>query len=103
MTVFSRIPMGLIRAYQLLLSPYLPLSCRYHPSCSAYGIEAFARHGLLAGLWLTARRLARCQPWGGAGLDPVPEVSPFARLRHGHGDCGGHGTDRHTVSREQQA
>jgi hypothetical protein len=101
MTVFSRIPIWLIRAYQLLLSPYLPGSCRYHPSCSAYGIEAIARHGPLAGLWLTFRRLLRCQPWGDSGLDPVPEVSPFARLRCGHRDHTS--TEHRAISRGQRA
>ena len=64
---------GLIRAYQLLLSPVLPASCRFTPSCSAYGLEAIRSHGALAGGWLTVRRIARCHPWGGSGYDPVPE------------------------------
>jgi len=64
---------GLIRAYQLLLSPVLPASCRFTPTCSAYGLEAIRRHGALAGGWLTLRRIARCHPWGGWGHDPVPE------------------------------
>lgn len=76
----GRLLIGLIRAYQLLLSPFLPASCRYYPSCSAYGAEAIARHGALAGLWLTLRRILRCHPWGGMGLDPVPERSPLAGL-----------------------
>jgi putative membrane protein insertion efficiency factor len=63
----------LVRLYQLLLSPVLPPSCRYLPTCSDYAIEALARHGVLAGTWLTLRRLARCHPWGGSGYDPVPE------------------------------
>jgi putative membrane protein insertion efficiency factor len=65
---------GLFRLYQLALSPLLPPSCRFSPSCSHYGIEALKRHGLLAGLWLTARRIGRCHPWGGSGFDPVPET-----------------------------
>jgi putative membrane protein insertion efficiency factor len=63
----------LIRAYQLLISPVLPASCRFTPSCSAYGREAIRRHGALKGGWLTLRRLARCHPWGGWGDDPVPD------------------------------
>jgi putative membrane protein insertion efficiency factor len=63
---------GMIRAYQLLIGPLLPRSCRFEPSCSAYGIDAFARHGVLAGFLLTLWRLLRCNPWGGHGYDPVP-------------------------------
>jgi putative membrane protein insertion efficiency factor len=64
---------GLIRAYQLLLAPVLPPSCRYYPSCSHYAAEAIERHGALHGLHLAARRLSRCHPWGGSGYDPVPD------------------------------
>jgi putative membrane protein insertion efficiency factor len=63
---------GMIRAYQLLVAPLLPRSCRFEPSCSAYGIDAFRQHGVLAGLALTGWRLLRCNPWGGHGYDPVP-------------------------------
>jgi putative membrane protein insertion efficiency factor len=61
-----------VRAYQWFISPLLPPSCRYEPTCSVYAIEAFQRHGLLRGSFLTARRLLRCHPWGGSGYDPVP-------------------------------
>ncbi|MEM9427493.1 MAG: membrane protein insertion efficiency factor YidD [Pseudomonadota bacterium] len=61
-----------IRAYRLILSPWIGHSCRFQPSCSAYAIEALETHGPVRGLWLTLRRLARCNPWGGSGLDPVP-------------------------------
>ena len=73
---------ALIRAYQLLLSPYLPASCRYHPGCSSYAAEAISVHGPLRGLWLAARRIARCHPWGGMGLDPVPP-RPCQEAREG--------------------
>jgi putative membrane protein insertion efficiency factor len=67
---------GLIRVYQWTLSPVLPMSCRYLPSCSEYACEAVASHGAVRGGWLAARRIARCHPWGGGGYDPVPEARP---------------------------
>ncbi|MFH1160429.1 MAG: membrane protein insertion efficiency factor YidD [bacterium] len=62
----------LIRIYQGAISPYLMPSCRYMPSCSAYGIEAIQKFGPLKGGWLALKRILRCQPWGGSGYDPVP-------------------------------
>jgi putative membrane protein insertion efficiency factor len=62
----------LIRFYQAAISPYFMPSCRYTPSCSAYGIEAIQKYGALKGGWLTLKRLIRCHPWGGSGFDPVP-------------------------------
>lgn len=61
-----------IRGYQKVISPGLPPSCRFYPSCSQYAIEAIARHGALRGSWLAARRLARCHPFHPGGVDPVP-------------------------------
>ncbi|HNV81451.1 MAG: membrane protein insertion efficiency factor YidD [Tenuifilaceae bacterium] len=61
-----------IKAYQLLISPLIPPSCRYTPTCSAYSIEAFKKHGPFKGLWLSVKRIIRCNPWGGHGYDPVP-------------------------------
>jgi len=61
-----------VKAYRLLLSPFLPPRCRFHPSCSAYALGALERHGALRGSWLTARRLARCHPFHPGGIDPVP-------------------------------
>jgi len=63
---------GLIKVYQALISPMLPNACRYHPTCSQYGIEAVKRYGFLKGGWLTIKRISRCHPWGGHGHDPVP-------------------------------
>ncbi len=70
---------GLIRAYQLLVSPVLPGACRFHPSCSEYAREAVCRHGVLGGGWLAARRIGRCHPWAEPGYDPVPEAKPKDR------------------------
>jgi putative membrane protein insertion efficiency factor len=61
-----------VRGYQVSLSPLLPSSCRYYPSCSAYAIEALERHGAIRGSWLAARRIARCHPFRPGGYDPVP-------------------------------
>ena len=61
-----------IRAYQLLVAPVLPPSCRFYPSCSHYAAEAVAQHGPWHGSSLALRRLFRCHPWGGSGYDPVP-------------------------------
>jgi len=62
----------LVRAYQVILSPFLGSNCRFLPTCSDYARQALERHGLLRGGWLSMRRLARCHPWGGSGYDPVP-------------------------------
>lgn len=58
--------------YRAAISPMLPPTCRFTPTCSEYAIEALKKHGPLRGLWLTLRRLLRCHPWGGSGYDPVP-------------------------------
>lgn len=61
---------GLIRLYRLV--PKTRDHCRFHPTCSAYGLEAVKVHGAVKGTWLIMKRLGRCQPWGGTGIDPVP-------------------------------
>lgn len=61
-----------VRFYQLVISPMLPPSCRYVPTCSQYTIEALRKHGPVKGLWLAVKRILRCHPWGGSGYDPVP-------------------------------
>jgi putative membrane protein insertion efficiency factor len=62
-----------VRAYRLIGSPWVGRSCRYQPTCSAYALEALEKHGALKGGWLTLRRLGRCHPWGGSGIDNVPD------------------------------
>jgi putative membrane protein insertion efficiency factor len=62
----------LIRGYQKFISPILPPSCRFEPSCSQYGYEAINKHGIIKGGALTIWRLLRCNPWGKGGYDPVP-------------------------------
>ena len=62
----------LIRVYRVALSPIIGGSCRFEPTCSCYGLEAYRLHGPIRGTWLTARRVLRCHPLGGGGYDPVP-------------------------------
>ncbi len=62
----------LIRFYQMFISPILPPSCRYTPTCSAYTLEALKKYGLLKGGYLGLKRILSCHPWGGSGYDPVP-------------------------------
>lgn len=70
----TRLLLAMIRLYRITLSPYIGWHCRFHPSCSAYAAEAIERHGPRLGLWLAAKRLLRCRPGGGHGVDPVPET-----------------------------
>ena len=66
------VALWLIRIYQMTLSKVLPASCRFIPSCSEYGYQAIAKHGLLKGGWLAVKRIARCHPLNPGGYDPVP-------------------------------
>lgn len=87
MTMAGMLIRGLIRGYQLLISPVLPPSCRFTPTCSAYAMEAVARHGALAGSWLAVRRICRCHPWNEGGYDPVPERDAKNKAGGGDGPC----------------
>ena len=69
----GRIAYGIVRFYQLVISPWTPSACRYQPTCSNYAIDAIKLHGGLKGGWLAIKRIARCHPWGGSGFDPVPD------------------------------
>jgi putative membrane protein insertion efficiency factor len=69
---FSLLFLAIIKAYKVLISPILPPSCRYTPTCSDYGAQAIQKYGPFKGGWLTIKRIMRCHPWGGHGYDPVP-------------------------------
>jgi uncharacterized protein len=67
-----RVALALIRGYKLFISPLLPPSCRFVPTCSEYGYEAIEKYGIIRGGWLTVRRISRCHPLSEGGYDPVP-------------------------------
>ena len=70
-----------VRIYQLVISPWLPKTCRYTPTCSTYAIQALRTHGPILGLILGTKRILSCHPWGGHGHDPVPEAgTPLKEL-----------------------
>ncbi|MCW2844281.1 MAG: yidD [Nocardioides sp.] len=70
---------ALLRGYRLVISPLYGQVCRYHPTCSAYALEAITVHGALKGTWLAARRVGRCHPWALGGHDPVPPHREMTR------------------------
>ena len=72
----QRMLIALVRAYRLLLSPWLGSGCRFEPTCSAYTLQALEQHGAWHGSLLGARRLLRCHPWCAGGHDPVPHDKP---------------------------
>ncbi|MFD0051161.1 membrane protein insertion efficiency factor YidD [Actinomycetes bacterium NPDC127524] len=71
--MINKLLIGLIRFYQIAISPLKPPSCRFYPTCSHYGIEAIKRFGPIKGSWLTLIRILKCQPFHPGGFDPVPE------------------------------
>jgi putative membrane protein insertion efficiency factor len=72
MNIMARILIWLIKAYQMLLSPFFGQQCRFYPTCSQYAIEVINKHGAIAGSYYTIRRLLRCHPWHAGGHDPIP-------------------------------
>jgi hypothetical protein len=70
--IFGAIFIVLIRIYQYFISPLTSAACRYTPTCSQYAVEAIRKYGAFKGGWLTIKRIASCNPWGGHGHDPVP-------------------------------
>ena len=73
MTLFAYVLSLPVRAYRLVFSPWVGFNCRYHPTCSAYALEALEKHGAIKGGYLTVRRILRCHPFGGSGIDNVPD------------------------------
>lgn len=91
-----RLPYYLIQGYRRLVSPWLPSTCRFHPSCSAYGAEAYQRHGFWRGTGLTLRRLASCHPWHAGGYDPVPGNPELIEHQHTGSCCESNAADQLT-------
>ena len=93
MKILDHAAVGAIRAYQWIVAPVMPMSCRFWPTCSQYGVDAVRRHGALRGGWLALARIVRCNPWNAGGVDPVPESFSLRaalgtdHLEHG-ADCG---------------
>ncbi len=71
--MIARLLQAIIRAYQILLSPFWGSQCRFHPTCSSYAIEALDKHGAIKGSILAIYRIFRCNPWAKGGIDPVPD------------------------------
>ncbi|MCI5935847.1 MAG: membrane protein insertion efficiency factor YidD [Lachnospiraceae bacterium] len=76
----KKILLGMIRFYQIYISPYKGTKCPYFPSCSGYGVEAIKKHGALIGSVLTAWRILRCNPFSKGGYDPVPDKIDFSKF-----------------------
>jgi uncharacterized protein len=74
MNVIQVLLLTFIQLYRRLISPLLPPTCRFQPTCSAYAMDAIREHGAISGGWLALKRIFRCHPWGGSGFDPVPST-----------------------------
>jgi putative membrane protein insertion efficiency factor len=72
MSLMGKLLNAMFHLYQVAVSPYLAMSCRFQPTCSSYARQAITRHGAVAGGLMALRRIARCHPWGGSGYEPVP-------------------------------
>lgn len=81
----SRLLIGLIKIYRLVLSPFIGQHCRFTPTCSCYTMEALEEHGAVRGSWLGLKRLGRCHPWSEGGYDPVPKSTQHSIKEHHHG------------------
>lgn len=75
--LLKKLLVGLLRFYQLFISPIKPPSCRFYPTCSSYAIEAVQSHGPFKGFWLAIKRLGKCHPWHPGGVDNVPDKAPI--------------------------
>ncbi len=74
--MLKKIMVGIIRFYQIIISPLKPPTCRFYPTCSHYGLEAVKRFGAIKGGWLATKRILKCHPFHPGGVDPVPEKWP---------------------------
>jgi putative membrane protein insertion efficiency factor len=107
MNPLAYIMRALIKGYQWFVSPILPSSCRFYPTCSSYTLQAIEVHGALKGSWLGLKRLVRCHPWNEGGMDPVPGTEGAHNHTHDHShrhvgadqkmDLGPHGEVNHTL------
>jgi putative membrane protein insertion efficiency factor len=79
--VVRQLLIGLVRGYQIILSPWIGQSCRFNPTCSNYAIDALREYGALSGSWMALRRIGRCHPWHEGGDDPVPPKEPTRKPR----------------------
>lgn len=86
--MIAKLLIGAVKAYRLLLSPWLGSHCRFEPTCSQYALDVLGNFGAATGTYLTVSRVLRCQPWCVGGHDPVPTVKPrlFTRLLSSHSE-----------------